>query len=320
MSDVSFPELVSQYCAYKFLRPKTEEDYAGAVRVFKHYADEYMGGDIFPSEVSMNPLVLSWRRAIVRSPNNPSGIAITSWNSYVRHLSALYNFGIRNELIGGCTQNPFHGVRIREPKKPKKTLQLDVITMARKELNNCRLYELATGQPASLHPAWFWETVLETFYYTGIRLRQLLYVQPQHVDLKHKILLGSSDGSKSHSEFQLPIPDKLLPHISQLMAAAYRVGIGADDQLFNVNRFSHRHRLQWMNKNQISSFFERLSNHCGARITPHRFRHTLGTDLMEEPERNLQLTQQILSHSDIRSTLEYVHPKTETLRMLLNQR
>ncbi|KAA0015856.1 site-specific integrase [Salinicola corii] len=274
---------------------------------------------MLPSMVTQYDVV-KWRNNIIRSPANPNGVAETSWNNYARHLSALYNFGLERRLLGACDANPFKGVRVREPRKPKKILHPDVVGLARRELNNCRIYEEASRKPSSLHPAWFWEVVVETFYFTGIRLNQLLNIQAQHVDLKRCVLVGSAEGAKNHAEFILPIPDRLHPLLSCLMSQAFRTGIGANEQLFNVNRYSHRHRRKVMNKSQVSHFFDRLSEVCGARVTPHRFRHTLGTDLMEDPERNLHLTQQILAHSDIRSTLEYVHPKTETLRQLLNQR
>ncbi|WP_442978372.1 tyrosine-type recombinase/integrase [Salinicola sp. 4072] len=52
----------------------------------------------------------------------------------------------------------------------------------------------------------------------------------------------------------------------------------------------------------------------------HRFRHTLGTDLMEDPDRNIRVTQMILDHSSMRTTMEYVHPSVDSMRKALNQR
>lgn len=58
-----------------------------------------------------------------------------------------------------------------------------------------------------------------------------------------------------------------------------------------------------MDVNQVERFFKRLSGFCGEKISPHRYRHTLATDLMEEPERNIKLTQMILDHASIGTAL-----------------
>ena len=162
--------------------------------------------------------------------------------------------------------------------------------------------------------------MIETFYYTGIRLNQLLHVKARDVDLKRMIVITSSEGSKTNSESVVPIADELYPFMAKIMLAAHRTGFRREDQLFNVNRFSRRHRRAEMDINQIEHFFKKLSAFCGARVTPHRFRHTLGTELMEHPDRNLRVTQMILDHTSIRTTMEYIHPSVDSMRKVLNQR
>ncbi|STP92312.1 putative integrase [Enterobacter hormaechei] len=57
---------------------------------------------------------------------------------------------------------------------------------------------------------------------------------------------------------------------------------------------------------KIRSFFRRLSKECGFAVSPHRFRHTLATELMKAPERNLQLVKDLLGHRSVSTTMEYV--------------
>ncbi|MDE9448122.1 tyrosine-type recombinase/integrase, partial [Xenorhabdus bovienii] len=39
---------------------------------------------------------------------------------------------------------------------------------------------------------------------------------------------------------------------------------------------------------------------------PHRFRHTLATELMKAPDRNLQLVRCLLGHRSVATTMEYI--------------
>ncbi|WP_110674200.1 MULTISPECIES: site-specific integrase [Salinicola] len=314
MFDVSFAELLSRYCADTHLREKSIASYAGAVRA----ARRYFGKQCYPSMVSRE-MVCEWRGAILRTRDNPAGIVEVSWNNYVRHLSALYNFGIRHQLIMR-EDNPFVKVRVREPRKPKKTIMPLTMRYVREVMDVCKRFECAQDDASKLHPAWFWEAVVETFYYTGMRLSQLLHVKAKDVDLKRMIIVTSWEGSKTYSESVIPIADGLYPYIGKLLLEAHRQGFRREDQLFNVNRFSKRHRRDVMDINQIEHFFKRLSGFCGARVTPHRFRHTLGTELMEDPDRNIRVTQMVLDHSSMRTTMEYVHPSVDAMRKALNGR
>ena len=227
--DCDFQELLEEMFAERWLSPKTKLSYLGPVKLFR----KHIGVDVLPSEVRRQD-VLAWRRSIVVSSENPRGIAETSWNNYARHLKSLYRFGMMNDLIQ-VRKSPFEGVFVREKKKGKKTLKETDIAFARETLELCRRYEVVKGEPAPIHPAWFWLIVMETFYHTGIRLNQLLHITPNDVNLKKRRLVASAQGAKNNFESTLPITDDLYPHLATLMAAAQTVGCKRDEQLFNVN-------------------------------------------------------------------------------------
>ena len=314
MYDVSFLELLSRYAADKHLRPKSVNTYTGVVRLFRRY----LGHDAYPSMVTRD-MVIAWRESIICSPGRADGIAESSWNNYARHLKALFSFGIKHELIAN-NSNPFSEVSVKQPKKPKKSLQPMQIRYAREVLSVCRRYETYYDECSKIHPAWFWQALLEMFYYTGIRLNQLLHIEAGDIDLRKRVFRASAVGSKTHTETVLPIPDGLYPHLYELIVAAHNAGFRRKDQLFNVNRFSQRHKRTTTDTWQVEHFFQSLSELAGCKISPHRFRHFLGTSLMDSPERNIHLTQNILNHVDIRTTMDYVHPDVEAMRRALNAR
>ncbi|EKN3347135.1 tyrosine-type recombinase/integrase [Yersinia ruckeri] len=63
----------------------------------------------------------------------------------------------------------------------------------------------------------------------------------------------------------------------------------------------------------------RVKNYWILSVSPHRFRHTVATNLMKSPDRNIQAVKRLLGHSSLRSTLEYIDEDIDSLRELLEQ-
>ncbi|OIN36058.1 hypothetical protein AO411_2026975 [Salmonella enterica subsp. enterica serovar Sarajane] len=55
-------------------------------------------------------------------------------------------------------------------------------------------------------------------------------------------------------------------------------------------------------------------------MSPHRFRHTIATEMMKQPDSNLQTVKTLLGHSSINTTLEYVDGNVDTVREALEAR
>ncbi|CNL59872.1 phage integrase [Yersinia pseudotuberculosis] len=93
------------------------------------------------------------------------------------------------------------------------------------------------------------------------------------------------------------------------------------DQLFNISRIDGRKETvtENMDSPPLRSFFRRLSVECRCTISPHRFRHTIATEMMKSPDRNLKVVQTLLGHSSIAVTLEYVEGDIDSLRLALEE-
>ncbi|MDC9595051.1 site-specific integrase, partial [Xenorhabdus sp. IM139775] len=100
--------------------------------------------------------------------------------------------------------------------------------------------------------------------------------------------------------------------LAQLVEQAKACGAKDDDPLFDLSRLRFRYHgrvtsYNYERENQhIRSFFNRLSKACGFAVSPHRFRHTLATELMKAPDRNLQLVRCLLGHRSLATTMEYI--------------
>jgi len=111
-----------------------------------------------------------------------------------------------------------------------------------------------------------------------------------------------------------------MPLLEELIVRAHKRGVRADEQLFNINRFSSRHKRETMNSDQILATYKEMKNRLGFAVSPHRFRHTIGTDLMNRPNANLHVVKELLGHTNISTTLEYVTPDMEQIRNALRHR
>ena len=93
----------------------------------------------------------------------------------------------------------------------------------------------------------------------------------------------------------------------------------AQDQLFSITRFSNYHTRIIMTIWQVANYFKWISKRLKTTVSPHRFRHALGTELMRSPERNLHGVRDLLGHTNIRTTLEYIDVDLAMLRQSVNE-
>ncbi|RMQ62705.1 hypothetical protein ALQ01_03933, partial [Pseudomonas savastanoi pv. glycinea] len=236
-----------------------------------------------------------------------------------RAASPGYRYAMEHGLVE-LKVNPLKETRVIPTKRPKKTINTDAIVRARNWLNILVQEERATAKRAEITPAWFWLAVFEMFYYTGIRLNALICLRYADIDMGERLIKVRGETEKTHREFMIPIPDRLMPHLKQLMDIAHRVGFSPTDQIFNVNRFSGHYSRSQMNSDQVEAMYKKLTAMTGVRMTPHRFRHTIASEMMRQPERNIHITKSLLNHSNITTTMEYIEPDYDVMREVMNER
>ena len=68
-----------------------------------------------------------------------------------------------------------------------------------------------------------------------------------------------------------------------------------------------------MTQEQLSHFFRILSKYLHFTLSPHRFRHTVATKLMQNPD-NIYMVQKLLGHKNMSTTLSYIQHDVDMLR------
>ncbi|HBO1213905.1 TPA: site-specific integrase [Pseudomonas aeruginosa] len=303
-------QLTEEYIFAHDLREASAKIYRAATKaLLKHF-----GPTATVQEVDHRS-VLGWRHKVLEQ-----GLSKRSWNTYSNHLRTIWGYAIEHELVTHSQVNPFRKTTVIPPRRASKTVAAEAILRARNWLNMQVGAERCTGDRARITPAWFWLCTFEVFYYTGIRLNALLCIRKRDIDWDNQLILIRGETEKTHKEFVVPITEGLVPHLSRLLQEADRAGFADDDQLFNVNRFSPHYKSKVMNSDQVEAMYRKLTEKVGVRMTPHRFRHTLATDLMKAPERNIHLTKCLLNHSNIQTTMSYIEADYDHMRAVLHAR
>lgn len=302
-------KLTEEYLFARDLRAATAKIYlASTKRLIQHFRAT-------PVEEIDHRAVLGWRKSFLAS-----GGGKRSWNTYSSHLRTIWSYAIRHGMLTHTEINPFNETCVTPPKRTNKTVEGDVIQRARNWLIAMEGEERCTHERSHITPAWFWLAVYEVFYYTGIRLNALLHIRVKDVDWDNQMILIRGETEKTHREFSVPIMPGLAPHIRLILDKAHGAGLSPDDQLFNVNRFSRHYRGREMTLDQVEAMYRKLTKKVGARVTPHRFRHTLATDLMKQPDSNIHLAKNLLNHSNIATTMNYIQVDYDHMREVLHER
>ncbi|WP_080963141.1 site-specific integrase [Pseudomonas fluorescens] len=302
--------LLQEYLMDHDLRKASIKIYGAAIKSL----EKHFGQSSNVEEIDRRD-ILAWRNRIIEQ-----GLSKRSWNTYSNHLRTIWGYAIEYGILAKTLINPFKKTTLIPPKRPSKIVSGDGIRQARDWLRELVDQEECSGKRSHITPAWFWLATFEMFYYTGIRLNALLCIRLKDIDWHNKLVCVNADTEKTHREFCVPITKGLEPHIERLLKAATAQNFSADDQLFNVNRFSIHYRSKTMNIDQVEGMYKKLTKAFGIRITPHRFRHTLATDLMRHPERNIHLTKSLLNHSNIATTMSYIEVDYEHMRVVLDER
>jgi integrase len=316
-SEAAWAGLMEEYFFKTPLRKASEWSYTKVLKGFR----QFVGEDVMPESVTQRD-VLRWRRYVLQEKK----LSSHTWNNKVTHMRALFNFALKTEYIAAA-DNPFNGVSIKKAEKRKKILsksQLIQLYLTMEQFEEQLLTAKGRDCKCALAPVWFWRIVLDTLRYTGMRQNQLLHVRVKDVSLRDNCITLRQEGSKTHLEWAVPIVRQLRPGLELLLKRMQECDAGPSDHLFHYERLTcldreREHLPADPSVQPLRSFFRRLSEECGFAVSAHRFRHTLATQLMEAPDRNLHLVKGLLGHRSITTTMEYIDINMEVVGKTLER-
>ena len=213
----------------------------------------------------------------------------------IASLKAFFHHMEYRELL---TENPFPKLdtRFREAKLLPKTIPFHSIQTflstlyAQKELSKseyqlrCCIRDIA---------------VIELLFATGMRISELCSLKPSDIDLESNNILIYGKGAKERI-IQLGNQDVIAALI--LYQETFKNDIEVCGYFF-VNRLQHK--LSDQSVRFMITHYAELAG-ISQHITPHMFRHSFATLLLEQ-DVDIRYIQRILGHSSISTTEIYTH-------------
>ena len=223
----------------------------------------------------------------------------------IASLKAFFHYLEYKEMI---ERNPFNRIQVhfREPVILPKTIPLNVMekflgTIYRQVSNA----ETAYQKRNALRDA----AVVELLFATGMRISELCTLKNGDVDLETGIVLIYGKGNK---ERIIQIGNEEVIGVLKKYRSDFRNEIGSCGYFF-VNQsgrvLSDQAVRRMINKYAALAAIE-------LHITPHMFRHTFATALLEA-DVDIRYIQEMLGHSSINITEIYTHVTTSKQRDIL---
>lgn len=211
-------------------------------------------------------------------------------------LKSFYRFLLEEEII---TENPFHKfrIRIKVPRSLPNTFNLKEL---KKILNAVYKERASKVKGTKSHAKIIQEiAIIELLFSSGMRVGELSALKWYDVNLTERYIKVFGKGSK---ERLIPIPSTEVLNVLHSYNQVIGTGRGDLPYFFVNNRGQ---RLTEQSIRGIVSKYASKAN-IGWKVTPHTFRHSYATLLLEEGV-NLRYIQNLMGHSSIMTTQIYTH-------------
>ena len=212
----------------------------------------------------------------------------------IASIKAYYNYLEETEII---TENPFRKIKVRF--KENVTLPKIIPREEIEQLLNY-MYKCLNESTVSSRKYMFRDiTIIEVFFATGARVYEISNIRKDSINLNTGLIRLMGKGGK---ERYVQISSTSVLSLLKKYYAENESVIRQSGYFF-VNNRGNRYTEQ-----SIRLMLKKYTEQAGIErnITPHMFRHSFATYLIEEGE-DVSCVQQILGHSSIKTTQIYIH-------------
>lgn len=225
----------------------------------------------------------------------------------IASLKAFYNYLECEEII---EQNPFAKLRVKlhEPFLLPKTIPLtniNLILQCAYKTRDAQTSMQSYSYKSNLRDI----AILELLFATGMRVSELCSISTETINLNDGTIRIYGKGAKERI-IQVGNPD--VRAAVERYYEAFSEQIQGTGWLF-VNRLGN-HLSDQSVRNMVHSYATRAG--IEQHITPHMFRHSFATLLLEE-DVDIRYIQQLLGHSSITTTQIYTHVTSKKQRDIL---
>lgn len=217
--------------------------------------------------------------------------------SISRRLSSLRTFYKFLVLDNHVDSNPF--LLVSSPKKEKRVPKF-INYSSIEEIFNIPNIKTKEGQRERV--------ILEILYGSGIRVSELVNIKIKDIDFNNKTILIFGKGSK---ERIVSFGEPALDAINMYMNDSRKQYLGNKNSEYLIVGKEEEKLTTRRIEQIINSLIDKTS--IKMNITPHMFRHTFATHLLDNGS-DLIAVQELLGHESLSSTEIYTHISNEHLR------
>lgn len=226
-----------------------------------------------------------------------------------RKIASMKAFFHYMEYKSYIEVNPFNKIQVkfREPVILPKTIPLHTIERFLSTIYEQQEHgKTAYQKKNALRDA----AVIELLFATGMRISELCSLKAENVNLNDGVILIYGKGAKER-RIQIGNPD--VRHILEEYCREYHSEIECCGYFFT------NQQSKPLSDQAVRRMIRKYSSIAGIdlRITPHMFRHTFATCLLEE-DVDIRYIQEMLGHSSINITEIYTHVAMAKQRDILS--
>lgn len=223
----------------------------------------------------------------------------------IASIRTFYKFLYRERLV---EVNP--ALNLNSPKRPKSLPKFLSPEEVEKILNGIKI-----DTPAGYRN----RAILELLWATGMRVSELSGLNFENLNLDNNEITVLGKGSKERivlvSNRAKTYLQRYLDSARSLVAKGFRLEPITDSTPVFINNTGYRLQNKTI-RNVINDVVNSIE--LPKKVTPHMFRHSFATKLIENGA-DLRVVQELLGHSSISNTQIYTHVSTQHLKEVYNE-
>lgn len=223
----------------------------------------------------------------------------------IASIRTFYKFLFRERLV---ETNP--AINLNAPKRPKSLPKFLTTEEIEKILNGIKI-----DTPAGFRN----KAILELLWATGMRVSELSGLNFGDLNLENNEIKVFGKGAKERivllSERAKTYLQRYIDTARSLVAKGFRLEATTDSTPVFINKTGYRLQNKTI-RNVINETVESIE--LPKKVTPHVFRHSFATRLIENGA-DLRVVQELLGHASISNTQIYTHVSTQHMKEVYNE-
>jgi integrase/recombinase XerD len=297
------------YSFFEFAK-KAERLSSGTIRNRRGHFELFMTylndnyPDVTPHTITVNQIrefIVYLQEEHIRHQNNrfvadklkTKGLAVSSINSVIRSLKAIFNFLHQEDYI---EENPFK--HIKQMREDTETVQAVEIDHIRKILKAMDMRSFSNFRDAC---------IIQLIFDCGLRIQEALSLEKNDLDLKTGVIEIKGSKAKMKKSRFVPISPKIVKMLRELQKETEEFGTSyvftsVYGEPYDKNRFRQRLKRYAANIGLES-----------ANITPHKLRHAFARYYLLN-HGNIASLSKILGHANLNMTKRYLQLTNDEIK------